>query len=193
VVTHYPSARLRRDRDRPTAITDVLVAGSSSTYPGTGDILLGTPTCSARSRHGLWALYAVGDGVVVVWPGGAMAGAPAEVAGELERFDGRGQDDLDRGAVSAIRQFLTDPDADPDAHNATVWPATRPRTWSRPAVGAWLSGPTNQPGAAGDHRPSSWPGAPARLPRPPVALPTAPAPDSAQPDPSPQAAPQRAA
>jgi hypothetical protein len=193
MVTLYPSAQVRRDRDRPTAITDVLFAGSSSTYPGTGDILLGTPTSSARSRHGLWALYAVGDGVAVVWPGGAMVGAPAEVAGQLEHLDPHGQDDLDRGAVWAIRQFLTDPDADPDAQNAAVWPATRARTWSRPAVGSWLSGPTNQSGAAGDHKPPSWPGAPARLPRPTVALPTAPAPESVQPGPSQQPAPQRAA
>ena len=43
MVLHYPPARLRRNSDQPTAITDVLVAtaGSSSR---TGDIPLGTPT-----------------------------------------------------------------------------------------------------------------------------------------------------
>jgi hypothetical protein len=192
MVIHFTPDRLRRNSDRPTAITDVLVATSPSTSPATyrtGDILLGTPTCSARSRHGLWALYAVANGVVAVWPGGAMAGAPAEVAGELERMDGRGYDDIDRGAVSAIRQFLTDP----SANDATAWPVARPRSWSRPAVGYWLSGPTNQPGAAGDHTPPSWPGAPAHRPGPLVALPTSPAPDHAQPDPTPKPAPQRAA
>jgi hypothetical protein len=188
MVIHFAPDRLRRNSDRLTAITDVLVAISPATYR-TGDIPLATPTCSARSRHGLWALYAVGDGVVVVWPGGAMAGAPAGVAGELERLGGDGHDDLDRSAVSAIRQFLTDPSAD----KATAWPATRARSWSRPAIGYRLSGPTNQPGAAGDHRPASWVGAPARRPAPLVAVPTSPAPDHAQPDPNPKPAPQRAA
>jgi hypothetical protein len=192
MVIHFTPDRLRRNSDRPTAITDVLVAISPATSPATyrtSDILLGTPTCSARGRHGLWALYAVGDGVVTVWPGGALAGTPAEVAGELERLDGRGHDDIDRGAVSAIRQFLTDS----VANDATSWPVTRPRIWSRPALGYWLSGPTNQPGSAGDHIPSSWPGAPARLPDPLVALPTSPAPEHAQPDPNLKPAPLRAA
>ncbi len=48
MVIHYEPARLRRNSDQPTAITDVLVASSASTF-GTGDIPLGSPTCSARS------------------------------------------------------------------------------------------------------------------------------------------------
>jgi hypothetical protein len=174
MVIHYPPARLRRNSDQPTAITDVLVATSGSSYR-TGEIPLGTPTCSARSRQGIWALSPNGDQVVVVWPGGAVAGPPAEVAGELNRL-GDGRDDLDRAAVWAIRQFLTDP----AAQDGAVWSATRARTWSTPAVGYWLSGPTNQPGH--DTRgPASWPGAPA--PAPPIPLP----------DPSRQPAPARAA
>src|SRR5512132_1192645 len=80
----YPPARLRSNSDQPTAITNVLVATSESSY--TGDIPLGTPTCSARTRRGRWALYPNGDQVVVVWPGGALAGSPVEVAGELDRL-----------------------------------------------------------------------------------------------------------
>ena len=59
MVIHYPPERLRSNSDRPSAITDVLVAttGSSST----GEISLGAPTCSARTRHGRWALYPNGD------------------------------------------------------------------------------------------------------------------------------------
>ena len=45
MVIHYPPARLRHNSDQPTAITDVLVATSGSSS-GTGDIPLGTPTCS---------------------------------------------------------------------------------------------------------------------------------------------------
>jgi hypothetical protein len=173
MVIHYQPERLRRNSDQPTAITNVLVATSGSSY--TGDIPLGTPTCSARSRQGRWALYPNGDQVVVVWPGGALVGPAVEVAGELDRLGG-GQDDLDRAAVWAIRQFLTDP----AAQDGVAWSATRARTWSTPAIGYWLSGPTNQPGS-GDHTPASWPGTP--TPVPPIPLP----------DPGPEPAPARAA
>jgi hypothetical protein len=172
MVTHYQPGRLRRNSDQPTAITNVLVATSASSYR-TGDIPLGTPTCSARSRHGLWALYPHGEEVIVVWPGGALAGPPGEVAGELDRLGGE-HDDLDRAAASAIRRFLTDPAANDSAR----WSSTPARTWSSPAVGYWLSGPTNQPG---DHTASDWPGAAA--PALPIPLP----------DPRPEPAPQRAA
>jgi hypothetical protein len=176
MVIHYPPARLRYNSDQPTAITNVLVTTSGSSHQ-TRDIPLGTPTCSARSRQGRWALYPNGDEVVVVWPGGALVGPAVEVAQALDRL-GDGQDDLDRAAVRAIRQFLTDP----AAQDSTVWSSTRARTWSRPAVGYWLSGPTNQPGS-GDPTRASRPGAPSSLPHPPIPLP----------DPSPEPAPQRAA
>jgi hypothetical protein len=170
MVIHYQPERLRSNSDQPTAITNVLVATSGSSNR-TGDIPLGTPTCSARSRQGRWALYPNGDEVVVVWPGGV------EVAQALDRL-GDGQDDLDRAAVRAIRQFLTDP----AAADAAQWSSARARTWSSPAVGYWLSGPTNQPGS-GDPTPASRPGAPSSPPHPPIPLP----------DPRPEPAPQRAA
>src|SRR6266545_4407070 len=149
MVIHHKAGRLRRNSDRPTAITDVLVATSGSSHR-TGDIPLGIPTCSARSRHGLWALYPSGAEVVVVWPGGTLTGPPAEVAGELDRLDGNGQYDLDRAAVRAIRQFLTDPGEQDGARRLAT---TRARTWSSPARGYWLSGPFNRP--SHDGMPSS--------------------------------------
>jgi hypothetical protein len=177
MVIHYPPARLRSNSDQPTAITNVLLTSSGSSH--TGEIPLGTPTCSARTRRGRWALYPNGEQVVVVWPGGALAGPPAAVAGELDRLGDNHRDDLDRGAVWAIRQFLTDP----AAHDAAPWSATRTRTWSSPAVGYWLSGPTNQPGR--DPQPSaSRPGA--LTPVPPIPL-------LPLPDPSPQPTPAQAA
>jgi hypothetical protein len=176
MVIHYPPARLRYHSDQPTAISNVLVATSESSSR-TGDIPLGAPTCSARTRRGRWALYPSGEEVVVVWPGGALTGPPAEVAGELDRLGGDRLDALDRGAVRTIRQFLTDP----AAADTAPWSATRARTWSSPAIGYWLSGPT-KPGS-GDPTPASWPGAPSSLPYPPIPLP----------DPSPEPAPARAA
>jgi hypothetical protein len=175
MVIHYPPARLRHNNGQATAITNVLVATSGSSHQ-TREIPLGTPTCSARSRRGRWALHPNGDQVVVVWPGGALTGSPVEVAGALDRLGLDGHDDLGRGAAWAIRRFLTDP----AAHDAAVWSSTRALTWSSPAVGYWLSGLTNQPGH--DTQPSaSRPGAP--TPLPPIPLP----------DPSPQPAPARAA
>ena len=167
MVIHYPPERLRPNSDQPTAITDVLVTTSGSSSR-TGEIPLGTPTCSARTRHGRWALYPNGDEVVVVWPGGALTGLPAEVAGELNRLGGDGHDDLDRAAVWAIRQFLTDP----AAADATRWSSTRARTWSTPAIGYWLSGPANQPGSAPPPGQPAWrtstpaPADPAARPQP---------------------------
>jgi hypothetical protein len=173
MVIHHPPARLRHNSDQPTAIINVMVATSGSF--STGEIPLGAPTCSARSRRGRWALYPNGEDVVVVWPGGALTGPPAEVAGELDRLDGDGHDALDRGAVWAIRQFLTDP-----AAAAAPWSSTRARSWSSPAVGYWLSGPANQPGHH-IHPSASRPGAPTSVPPMPL------------PDPSPQPTPAQAA
>jgi hypothetical protein len=175
MVIHYLPARLRHTSDQPTAITNVLVAASGSSHQ-TREIPLGTPTCSARSRRGRWALYPNGDQVVVLWPGGALTGPPGEVAGALNRLGSDGHDELDRGAVRAIRQFLTDP----AAHDAAVWSVTRARTWSSPALGYRLSGPSNQPGHH-THPPASRPGAP--IPVPPIPLPAR----------SPQPTPARAA
>jgi hypothetical protein len=170
MVIHYQPGRLRHNSDQPTAITNVLVATSPSTYR-TGDIALGTPTCSARTRYGRWALYPNGDQAIVVWPGGALAGPPAEVVRELDRL-GDGHDDLDHAAVQSIRQFLTDP----AAQDAASWSAARARTWSSPAVGYRLSGSANQP-SHDAHTPANWPGAP--LPHPPIPLP-APGPEPAR-------------
>ena len=175
MVIHYPPTRLRQNSDRPTAITNVLVATSGSSSR-TGDIALGTPTCSARTPQGRWALYPNGGQVVVVWPGGALAGPPVEVARELNGLGGDHHDGLDHAAAQAIRQFLTDP----AATDAARWSSTRTRTWSSPAVGYWLSGPTNQPGHH-THIPARQPGAP--TPATPIPLP----------DPSPEPAPARAA
>jgi hypothetical protein len=179
MVIHYQPGQLRRDRDQPTAITGVQLA-TSPLFSRTGEIPLGTPTCSARTRHGSWALYQHGTDVVVVWPGGALAGPPLEVAGELDRLDGDRHDHLDHAAAHAIRQFLTDP----AAQDAATWSATRARTWSRPAVSYWLSGPTNQHGRDAD-TPAAWPAHPARPPQPPTTLP--------DPRPEPTPTPARAA
>jgi hypothetical protein len=131
--------------ERPTAVTDVLVATGPRSFRS-GDIVLGTPTTSARTRRGLWALYPVGEEVVVAHPDGAVAGPPREVAPTLDRLatvDGR--DPLEREVVQALRSFLV-------ADHTEVRPTAR--RWSRPAVGYWISGPRNEPGR---DRSTAWP------------------------------------
>jgi hypothetical protein len=121
--TAGPPEQLRQNSDRPAAIADVLVATSGSSSR-TSDIELGTSTCSARTRQGRWALYPNGDQVVVLWPGGALAGLPVEVARELNGLGGDHHDGLDHAAAQAIRQFLTDP----AATDAAPWSSTREPT-----------------------------------------------------------------
>jgi hypothetical protein len=85
----------------------------------------------ARLRHNSHQQPS-GEEVVGLWPGGALTGPPVEVAGELDRLGGDHLDALDRGAVWAIRQFLTDP----VAADAARWSSTRARTGSTPARAA---------------------------------------------------------
>ena len=149
MVVHHPRERLRYNSERPTAIGDVLVATGPAWFRSV-DVPLGTPTTSARTRRGLWALYPVGEEVVVAHPGGAIAGPAAEVAAALDRLaavDGR--DPLERQVVHALRRFLVE---DPTEARATA------RRWSRPAVGYWLSGPRSEPGRR------AWTGPTGRLP-----------------------------
>ena len=137
MVVHYPRERLRYNTEQPTAVRDVLVATGAQSYRS-GDVPLGTPTASARTRRGLWALYPAGEEVVVAYPGGAIAGPPPEVAAALDglvALDGR--DPLERRVVQSFRGFLV-------GDQTQVRPNAR--RWSRPAVSYWLSGPRNEPG-----------------------------------------------
>jgi hypothetical protein len=105
MVVHYPRERLRYNSERPTAICDVLLATGPRSYRS-GDISFGTPTTSARTPRGLWALYPVGEEVVVAHPGGAIAGPPRQVAAALDRLAVNGRDPLERQVVQAFRHFL---------------------------------------------------------------------------------------
>jgi hypothetical protein len=105
----------------------------------------GPPTTSARTLRGTWALYYDGRQVMVVHPGGRLAGSQAEVAAELDRLASRrGYGELDRQAARTIRSLLCGDGARRDGDGG------RPRgrwakTWSNPAVAYWISGPYNDP------------------------------------------------
>lgn len=95
-----------------------------------------------RTPRGSWALNYYGDEVVLVHPGGRLAGPPAQVAAGLDRLTaGPGLGELDRRAVRIIRWLLSGGGGRPAGRRA--------RTWSNPAVGYWISGPYNDPDRLG--------------------------------------------
>lgn len=135
----YPPAKIRYEADQPVALLGVRTAPSYRLV----DLPLGPPTTSARSQRGTWALFPLGEEVVVVHPDGAVSGPPADVAVEVGRLAAQErQGELDRQAARTIRHLLVGDAAD------RAGPAQRSgdRTWSVPAAAYWLSGPDNDHG-----------------------------------------------
>jgi hypothetical protein len=151
MVVHYPPERLRRNSEQPAAIADVLVPTGSGAYR-TADVPLGMSTTSARSQRGLWALYpGTGGQVVVVHPGGALAGPPGEVAAAVDRL--AGADQLEREIARGIRAFLTGG----QQQGGVAVPASRRRRTGL-ALTYRICGPYNRHGR-GDRCHRAWPGA----------------------------------
>jgi hypothetical protein len=143
----YPPGKVRYEDGRPIALLGVGVAASPLCPV---DLPLGLPTTLARTRRGTWALYPIGPVVVVVvHPGGAVSGPPAEVAAEVGRLAARDrQGELDRQAAKTIQQLLTDDGLD------RAGPRRRgARTWSLPAKAYWISGPYNDHGQSAARMP----------------------------------------
>lgn len=137
----YPPARIRYEGDRPVALLKDGIAPSYRLI----DLPLGTPTTSARSGRGTWALYPLGAEVVVIHPDGAVSGPRAEVVAEVGRLAAQErQGELDRQAAKTIQHLLTGDSVD------RAGPPHRfgARTWSIPATAYWLSGPYNHHGHA---------------------------------------------
>ena len=82
MVIHYRPARLRHNSDRPTAITNVLVATSGVVLPHRRHRAWHPDLLGPHPPRPRWALYPNGDQVVVLWPGGELAGSAVEVARE---------------------------------------------------------------------------------------------------------------
>jgi hypothetical protein len=139
VFVRYPPAKIRYEGDRPVALLKVRIAPSYRLL----DLPLGTPTTSARTERGTWALYPQGAEVVVVHPDGAVSGPPTDVAAEVGRLAAQErQGELDRQAARTIQHLLTG-DGDDRAGPSRRLGA---RTWSIPAKASWLSGPDNDHG-----------------------------------------------
>jgi hypothetical protein len=139
VFIRHPPATIRYEADRPVALLGVRTAP----WYRLVDLPLGPPTTSARSERGTWALFALGEEVVVVHPDGAVSGPPADVAAEVGRLAVQErQGELDRQAARTIRQLLVGDGA------GRAGPARRSgaRAWSVPAAAYWLSGPDNDHG-----------------------------------------------
>ena len=125
MVNEYPADALRFEGGRPVAA---------------GDQRLAAPTRAVRTGSGFWGLFAAGDDVVVVRPGGALQGPAGEVRSSLERLiaDG-GLDAEDLEAASSFLPFLGGDD--PGAAQAV--PRSHVAQGSPPTY--WLSGTTNSP------------------------------------------------
>jgi hypothetical protein len=135
----YPPGKIRYQGNRPVALLGGRVPASSFRLV---ELPLGMPTSSARTSRGTWALYPLGSEVLVVHPGGAVSGPPAEVAAEVGRLAAReGQGELDRQAAKTIQHLLTGDGADRAGPRRLGT-----RTWSIPAKAYWLSGPYNDHG-----------------------------------------------
>jgi hypothetical protein len=139
MLVRYPPGKIRYEGDRPAALLGVGVAASRFRLV---DLPLGMPTTSAHTGRGTWALYPLGPEVVVVYPGGAASGPPAEAAvevGRLATHDRQGE--LDRQAAQSIQHLLTG-----DGANHAAPRRLGARTWSLPAKAYWVSGPDNHHG-----------------------------------------------
>lgn len=110
-----------------------------------GEQELASPTQVVRTpAGGYWAVYSVGDEVLVVHPGGAMQGPPDELGARLRDIAGdsnRGGDD--RAAAATFVAFV-DPDVDDPGKARDVPRSLSAETGLPPTYP--LSGPRNAPG-----------------------------------------------
>ncbi|HEY2957579.1 MAG TPA: hypothetical protein VGM21_05135 [Actinomycetota bacterium] len=108
MIAEYQPDAVRWEGDRPVAV---------------GDQDLGVPTRMVRTPAGFWAIYGRGDGVLVVFPGGALGGPPGEVRAHLQRVAGDpDRDGAEREAATSFLPYLgaDDPGAAGDAPRSRV-------------------------------------------------------------------------
>jgi hypothetical protein len=96
VIAEYGADAIRWEGDRPAAV---------------GDQELAVPTRMVRTAAGFWGVYGSGEEVLVVFPGGALGGPPAEVRRRLQEIAGdSGRDDAEREAATSFLPYLGDDD-----------------------------------------------------------------------------------
>jgi hypothetical protein len=114
-----------------------------------GDERLSSPTRIVQTSTGFWAVYPVGEAVLVVHPAGALRGSPSEVRDRLERMaaDERAEQ-ADQDAASSLLPFVGDQAAEPpdDDEAGRVLPGPRSRVELGVPPSYTLSDPTNTPG-----------------------------------------------
>ena len=125
-----PSA-VRYQGDRPVAV---------------GGQELGQPTTIRRTAAGFWGVYAAGDEAIVVHPGGALRGRPAELRERLQGMADERRADDDREAAGTMLAFLggDDPGAAEDVPRSPAERGEPPPPTYR------LSDPTNSPRSPAD-------------------------------------------
>jgi hypothetical protein len=132
VISELEPSAVRYQGDRPVAV---------------GGQELGQPTTIRRTAAGFWGVYAAGDEAIVVHPGGALRGRPAELRERLQGMAGeRRRADDDREAAGSMLAFLggDDPGAAEDVPRSPAERGEPPPPTYR------LSDPTNSPRSPAD-------------------------------------------
>ncbi|HZC99034.1 MAG TPA: hypothetical protein VFA46_02215 [Actinomycetes bacterium] len=128
MITEYQREAVRFEGGRPVAL---------------GGQPLSQATRVVQTGSGLWALFVVGEQLVVVHPGGALRGPVGELRGRLQAMAAdQALGDEDREAVASFLPFLG---AD-DPGKAEDVPRSRVEEGVPPTY--WLSGMTNSPPGA---------------------------------------------
>jgi hypothetical protein len=128
MITEYQRGAVRFEGERPVAA---------------GDQPLAQATRIVQTGSGFWGLFAAGDQLVVVHPGGAMRGSAEELRGRLEAM---ASDSVlageDREAVGSFLPFLgaDDPGKAEDVRRSRAEEGVPPTYW--------LSDTTNSPPGA---------------------------------------------
>jgi hypothetical protein len=125
VITHFEPSAVRWEGERPAAV---------------GDQELAVPTRIVRTAAGFWGIYARGEEVLIVFPGGAISGPTAEVRERLRALaDDQGRDASEREAASSFLPYLGDDDP------GAAGDVPRSRAADAPPPTYRLSDPTNSP------------------------------------------------
>jgi hypothetical protein len=128
MITEYQPKAVRFEGERPVAA---------------GDQPLAQATRVVQTGSGFWGLFAAGDQLVVVHPGGALRGPSGELRQRLEEMAGdQALGAEDREAVASFLPFLghDDPGKAEDAPRSHVQEGVPPTYW--------VSGTTNSPPGA---------------------------------------------
>jgi hypothetical protein len=131
VIAEFKADEVRWEGERPAAV---------------GDQELAVPTRIVRTAAGFWGIYARGEEVLIVHPGGALGGPPGEVRERLRAVaDDQDADHAERDAAASFLPYL----GDDDPGTAGEVPRSPAADGSGPPPTYRLSDATNSPPNSG--------------------------------------------